>query len=83
MRKFLRDNAHLAWMAPFVLAIAWVYSSRLVSGPVLFFTLASLECLSLGIHQFVHHHDTFFGRPYVMTAFAGLTVGFILVPLLC
>ncbi len=82
MRQFVRDNFHLVWMAPFILAIAWVYSSRPVSGPVLFFNLASLECLSLGIHQFVHHNGGFFGRPYVLTTFVGLTFGFILVPLL-
>ena len=78
MRRFLRENFHLVWMAPFVLIIAWAYG-----GLALFLTLASLECLSLGIHQYVHHNDGFFARPWSLTVFGGLTIGFTLVPLLC
>ena len=75
--NFLRANAHVVWMIPFIAGIAIRYRSF-----ALFITLMALECVSLGLHQYVHHQRRYFGDPHVLVGLGILTLvlSFFLLP---
>ena len=72
------DNFHFVWVMPFVLVISVaLWRMNATVGYATFGALTCLECLSQGIHQYVHHQRSYFGRPGVVGVFAGATALFI------